>query len=193
MSGPSECARRKYKAMRYARYRKQCRRASRGISRSMLTATSTWISSRYRRREPYCNLTLFPRFRLIDQKLRQPRAHRVRFARTPFAQALAALHAELTGLELLAQEGRRVRGPVKMLVKHLGDIEREVEADEVRLLHRSEHRSARAKALLNDGIDRLGIADASRDQRESLTLHGMLQTIADKARNVAADVNRHFA
>src|SRR5581483_3873759 len=80
-----------------------------------------------------------------------------------------------------------------MFVQHLGDIEREVEPDEDRLLHRAEHGGARAKSFLNDGIDGCGIAYASRDQREGFALHRVLQPLADEARNVAAHMHRRFA
>src|SRR4029077_19825708 len=107
--------------------------------------------------------TLLPRFGLVAEKARQPAAHRVSFFRGPFAKALAGLHAKLASLDLVAQERVRPRCTVKVAIKHLRDIELEIKADEVRLLHGPEHCGARAESFAHDCVDRLGIADASCD------------------------------
>src|SRR5205807_2002844 len=93
-----------------------------------------------------------PRLPLIVEEAPQALAHLVGLRRRPFAKAFAALHAELAGLNLGAQERVRLRGAVEMRDQNLADVEREVEADEIRLLHRSEHRHARSEARLHHRI-----------------------------------------
>src|SRR6516164_4267339 len=104
---------------------------------------------------------LSSRLGLFGEKARQPAAHRVGFFRGPFAKTLAGFHAELAGLDLVAQERVRPRGAVKVVIEHLRDVELKVEADQVRLLHGPEHRGARAEPFAHDRVDRLGIADVS--------------------------------
>ena len=87
----------------------------------------------------------------------------------------------------------RARRAIKVGNQHFGDIEGEVQPDQIGLLHRPKHRRARAETFLDHGVDGLGIADAGGDQRDRLALHGMLQAIADEARNVAAHVDRDFS
>ena len=87
----------------------------------------------------------------------------------------------------------RARCAIEVGNQHFGDIKGEVQPDQIGLLHRPKHRGARAKAFLDHGVDGLGIADAGGDQRDRLALHGVLQAIADKARNVAAHVDRDFS
>ena len=87
----------------------------------------------------------------------------------------------------------RARRAIEVGNKHFRDIEGEVQPDQIGLLHRSKHRRARAETFLDHGVDGLGIADAGGDQRDRLALHGVLQAIADEARNVAAHVDRDFS
>jgi len=81
---------------------------------------------------------------------------------------------------------------IEVVNQHFRDIEGEVQPDQIGLLHRPKHRRSRAKAFLDDGVDGLGIADAGGNQRDRLALHGVLQAVADEARNIAAHVDRDF-
>ena len=134
-----------------------------------------------------------PRLHLIGEEAPQAVAHVVRLRGRPFAKAFAALHAELAGGDLRAQERMRPGGAVEIGHQHLADVEREVEADEIGLLHRPEHRHARAEPRLHHRVEGLGIADARRDERDRLALQGVLQPVADEARNVAAHMHRRLA
>ena len=78
-------------------------------------------------------------------------------------------------------------GVVERRHQHVVDRLSEVEADEVGLLERPEHRQAGAEAVLDDVVDRLRVADAGRDERDRLALHRVLQAVADEARDVAVD------
>src|SRR5262249_39799175 len=82
---------------------------------------------------------------LFGEKARQPFAHRVSFCRGPFPKALAGFHTELAGLDLVAQERVRPCGAVKIAIKHLRDVEGEVQADPVGLLHGPKHGGARTE------------------------------------------------
>src|SRR6516165_6513214 len=66
---------------------------------------------------------LSSRLGLFGEKARQPAAHRVGFFHGPFAKTLAGFHAELAGLDLVAQERVRPRGAVKVVIGHLRDVE----------------------------------------------------------------------
>src|SRR5205814_1613645 len=94
----------------------------------------------------------------------------------PFAKALAGFHAKLAGFDLVAQKRRR---PGRIAVEHLGDVEREIEPNQIGLLHRPKHRSTRAESFAHHRVDRLRIADTRRDQRNGFAFHRMLQPIAD--------------
>ena len=87
----------------------------------------------------------------------------------------------------------RTRRAIEIGVEHLGDVEGEVRADEVGLLHRAEHGGARAEALAYHDVDGVGVADAGGDQRDRLALHRVLQTVADEARHVAAHMDRRLS
>ena len=76
--------------------------------------------------------------------------------------------------------------------KHFGNIEREIEADKIRLLHRTEHGHARARSFLHHDIDGFSVADAGGDERNGLALERVLQPIADKTRHVAAHMHRRL-
>src|SRR5215510_15836039 len=89
------------------------------------------------------------RFRLFGQVVPQTLAHLVRLFRRPGSKAFAALHAELSSLDLLAQERMRPRGAVEIGGEHVADVEREIEPDEIGLLHRPQHRHAGAEAALD--------------------------------------------
>src|SRR5438093_5351114 len=70
--------------------------------------------------------------RLLGEIAPQPLAHLVGLFRRPGSKALAGLHAELAGIDLLAQERMRPRCAVEVGGEHVADVEREVEPDEVR-------------------------------------------------------------
>ena len=57
----------------------------------------------------------------------------------------------------------------------------------------SEHGHARPKTLAHHGVDRLGIANACGNQRDRLSLHRVLKTVADETRNVPPYMDRRFA
>ena len=57
----------------------------------------------------------------------------------------------------------RAGGAIEIGIQHFGNVEREIETDEIGLLHRPEHRHARARALPYDDIDGFSVADAGRD------------------------------
>ena len=118
------------------------------------------------------------------EKIPQPLAHRIGGLRRPFAEALAGAHAELAGGDHVLDELRRLGGAVEVGHQHVLDVESEVDADEVGLLHRSEHRHSRAETALDHLVDGVGVADARRDQCDGLALERMLQPVADEARNV---------
>src|SRR5262245_19682563 len=94
------------------------------------------------------SLFLAPRSRLVGQVAPQLLAHFVGLLRRPGAEAFAGLHDELAGLDLLLQERMRAGAAVEIGDQHVADVEREVEADEVGLLHRAEHRHAGPEAAL---------------------------------------------
>src|SRR5262249_1172350 len=127
---------------------------------------------------------------LLGQIAPQPLAHVVGLFRRPGAKAFAALHAELAGLDLLAQERMRARTPIQVGDEHVADVEGEIEPDEIGLFHRAKPRHASAEAALHHRVDRLGVADAGGNERDRLTLQGVLQAVADEARNVAAHMDR---
>src|SRR5580692_3961809 len=133
------------------------------------------------------------RLGLFGEKPRQPAAHRVGLFGRPLTQALAGLHAEFAGSDLLAQKRMRPGRCIEIFVKHLGNIEREIDADQIGLLHRPEHCGTRTEAFAHHGVDGLGVADPGGDQRDRLAFHGVLQAIADEARHVAAHMDRNFA
>ena len=87
----------------------------------------------------------------------------------------------------------RARRTVEVRIKHLGDVEGEIQADQVALLQRPEHGQARAETFLDHGIDRFGVAHPGGDQRDRLALHRVLQPVADEAGNIAADMDRDFS
>src|SRR6266568_5012371 len=97
--------------------------------------------------------------RLLGQIAPQSLADLVGLLRRPGAKAFAALHAKLAGLDLLLQERVRASAAVKIGDQHVADVEREIEPDEIRLLHRAEHRHAGAEAALHHGINGFGVAD----------------------------------
>jgi hypothetical protein len=73
------------------------------------------------------------------------------------------------------------------------DIEGEVESHEVGVLDRPEHGEPRAESGLDDRVDGLGVADPGIDEVERLAPEGVLQPVADEARNVALDVDGRLA
>ena len=79
------------------------------------------------------------------------------------AKALAGFHLELAFGDLAAQIGMRTCRAIEMLDQRFVNIERQIKADEVRLLHRSQDRHT-AKSVLDDVVDRLGIAYAIGDE-----------------------------
>ena len=110
--------------------------------------------------------------------------------RRPFAEALAGAHAELAGRDLVLDELRRLGRAVEIGHQHVLDVEREIDADQVGLLHRAEHRHPRAEAAFDHLVDGVGVADAGRDQRDRLALQRVLQPVADEARNVLLHMHR---
>ena len=51
----------------------------------------------------------------------------------------------------------------------------------------------RAKPFAHNDIDRLGIANASSDECNGFAFHCVLKPVADKSRNIAPDMHRHFS
>src|SRR6476469_6270223 len=90
-----------------------------------------------------------PGFGLPGEEIPQALAHRVGGLRGPFAEALAGAHAELAGCDLVLDELRRLRRAVEIGEQHALDVEGQVDADEVGLLHRPEHGHPRAEAALD--------------------------------------------
>ena len=127
---------------------------------------------------------------LLGEEIPQPLAHRVGRLRRPFAKAFAGAHAELAGCDLVLDELGRLGRAVEIGQQHVLDVEGEIDADQVGLLHRAEHRHARAEAAFDHLVDGVGVADAGRDQRDRLALQGMLQPVADEARDVLLDMHR---
>src|SRR4051794_25882498 len=121
-----------------------------------------------------------PGFGLVGEKISQALAHRVGGLRGPFAEALAGAHAELAGCDLVLDELRRLGRAVEIGHQRVLNVEREVDADQVGLLHRAEHGHSSAEAALDHLVDRLRVADARRDQRDGLALERMLQAVADE-------------
>ena len=75
-----------------------------------------------------------------------PQPCRVGGAVGPLAQPAARLHAELAGLDVRAQRRARLGRAVERRQQVVLDREREVETDQVGVLHRAEHGHARAEA-----------------------------------------------
>src|SRR4029077_15359910 len=94
---------------------------------------------------------LVPRLGLLGEKARQPAAHCVSFVRGPCPKALAGFHAKLTGLDLVAEERVRPCRAVEVAIKHLGDVDGEVQADQIGLLHGTEYGGPRAESFAHDG------------------------------------------
>ena len=70
------------------------------------------------------------------------------------------------------------------------DVEGEIDADEIGLLEGAEHGKPCAEAVLDHGVDGLGIGDAVGEHGDRLALQGVLQPVADEAGNIAAHMHR---
>jgi len=135
---------------------------------------------------------LFAHLRLFGEKARQSRANLLGLFGRPFAQSLACLHAELASLDPIAQQRVRTRGPVEIGIKHFRDVEREIEANEIGLLHGAEHGGARSETFAHNDIDRLGIANTCGNERDSLALHRVLKPVPDEPGNIPLHMDRCF-
>ena len=69
------------------------------------------------------------------------------------------------------------------------DRERQVEADQVGVLERTEHLQLQAKRALDHRVDILGRADAGLDEGDRLAPERVLQPVPNEARDVALDVH----
>ena len=89
--------------------------------------------------------------------------------------------------------GRGAGRAVEVRQHGLVDREREIRADEIRILERTEHGQAAAKARLHHGIDSPGIAHPVLHQRDRFAPERMLQAIADEAGHILLDRDRRLA
>src|SRR5512146_1193115 len=94
------------------------------------------------------------------QMLQYFQTKRLLLRRAPLAEALAGLEAELAGLHQLFQIRRRPRPAVDVAQHEFVDRQRQIGADHVGILQRTECREAPAERRLDDVIDGLGVADA---------------------------------
>src|SRR5437763_7033504 len=88
---------------------------------------------------------LGPRLGLRGQEIPQPLAHRIGGLRRPFAKALAGAHAELAGRDEVLDEPGRLGAAVEIGHQSVLNVEGQIDADQVGLLHRSKHRHPRAE------------------------------------------------
>src|SRR5262245_27282833 len=102
----------------------------------------------------------------------------------PAAEPLAGLEAELAVGHELLKIRRRPRAALDIGQHGLVDRERQIGADEIRILEWAQHCEATPERGLDHGVDRLGVADAVFDQRDSLAPERMLQPVANEARHV---------
>ncbi len=72
------------------------------------------------------------------------------------------------------------------------DRESEIEPDEVGVLHRPERGKTETETFLDDAVDGRRVTDARVHERERLAPERVLEAVADKARDVAADVHRRL-
>src|SRR6185437_14802211 len=105
-------------------------------------------------------------------------------------ESLAGFHSELSVPDLLPQKRMRTRSPIQIRVEYFGNVEREIEADEIRLLHRAEHGHAGTRSFPDHDVDGLGVADTGGNKRNGLSFERVLQAVADKTRHVAAHMHR---
>src|SRR6266852_8042332 len=112
---------------------------------------------------------------------------------SPLAEAFARFEAELAlGNERL-EVGRR-SGRALYIGQHRAvNGEREIRADEIGVLERTENGEPASEACFDHGVDGLGVADAVLDQSDRLAPQRMLQAVADKARDVLLHVDRHLS
>src|SRR6266498_2786286 len=112
---------------------------------------------------------------------------------TPGAKAFARFEAEFT----VVHQPLEVRGWMRSVVDigqhRFVDGQRQIGADEIGVLERTQDREPPAEARLDDGIHGLCIANPALDQGDRLPPQGVLQAVADEAGHVLFDMHRHFA
>src|SRR5215470_7147224 len=111
----------------------------------------------------YCSGVARTRLLQVLQDLRSQRGLRVR---APFAEALARFEAELLLLDERFEIGRRPCPALDIGKHRLMDRQRQIGADEIGVLQRTQHRQPPAEACLDHGVHGLGVADATLDQRD---------------------------
>jgi len=142
--------------------------------------------------------TLCPRERqtaagLIEQRAVHLRASRLGLTLLPRTEASPGLGAEFAALDLLDQHRMRLGGVIERRHHDLMDLVGEVEPAEIRLLERAKYTQPRAKALFDDRVERVDVADSGVYERDRFALERMLQAVADESRDVSADVDRTHA
>src|SRR5579883_3497309 len=111
----------------------------------------------------------------------------------PIAEAALALEAKPSLLDQLDEVGRRRNGSIERGKDKSMDRARQVEADKIRVFERPEHGEASAETQFDDVVDRFGVANPFRDQRDRLAPESVLQAVANKAGRVFFDLDRRLA
>ena len=102
----------------------------------------------------------------LPEMLHHPRAQRGLLRGAPFAEPFARFEAEFTGRHKPFQIRRGPRRRLDIRQHGPVDSEREIGADEIGVFERTEDCEPAPEGGFDDGIDRLGVADAALDQRD---------------------------
>src|SRR6476646_9909447 len=107
------------------------------------------------------------------------------FLRSPGAESFARLHAELAGVDAVRKEAGRLFGGIQLGHDDVVDVAREIQPDEIGVLHGPKHRKPRSEAVLYDNVNGFRIANATLDEAEGFAPQRILKAVADEARDVA--------